>query len=644
MRLLRTPRVSPDTPPPPFPPYAATLFQLAYLATGSAERTDLLALAALERAHGEGASIQALAGLLASTDHELPASPAADEAGRPTQDRAVLLKRLEELSPLDRLALGLHIILGVPRGEIDQWLGIPGAAARTGAWIVETGDQLRLLPDGGAGNECRALAFDLVDADDNVRGREVRLHLLGCACCQARVEALRESLAALRRTLEALFPARLPQRAVVTRPRDQRNRQRRLQQLATIEVVAVVFLLLAFRPAPSDRSSAPQRITADELLDRALHRLEPGRFDGVLHERFRARTDTEDVLGERWISGSDPQRLRLVLKRGKDQGAMLDLVADGDRRMQWSAESTDNKTSGSVENRQVKALMPMLRVLPAGGTIGSFPSQHMSFDFALLGVARREGATLLGTTQTGGRAAYLLAYTDPAATRRVVLTIDAQTAALLRATASAVEGRSSAATLWETDLVELLPAAPAQIFQIASATSHELPEPRHLLLTPFSNMQDDNLARQFSAFPVPDQLPAGTALAYLRNADLFGAVQLYEGGWTTALILSPLVFVPSRPAPALDQRTGDTLWHVVRNDAKEDITIVDFAPADGSTIRSHLYLWHAYLTPEERQRAALEVIRSVRWLGSKELAAIGDRFVRAEQNIPHTYQDQSIQR
>lgn len=590
---------------------------------------------ALRGTMGQGDAIRALA---AGLPARARAWPAVDPQALPAteMDQAALdrlLAVLRSLSPLDRLGLGLHLLLGMPRDEIDRWLGSEGVAERIAAAILRAGLELELTAEAQPRPECVALGSQILDVADPQLGRRVRLHLLGCDACAARVAGVHRTREWLRDALEWLFPPRPPRQAPeLPRARSWKVGRRSLRLGAVSVAALLAAALLIWRPNPAalgTPAAAQRQVTAAMLLDRALRRLEPRDRDGVLHERFRIGGTGESLVGERWIEYRAPQRMRLVLHRGEGRTPLLDLTTDGQSRLRYAAQADpDHPARATVEDPRVAELMPILRQLPSPSALGSFPSPRMPFDLTLLIAAQHAGARLLGTTTTLNRPAYLLAYSDTEEGRRIVLTVDAETSSLLRATSAPARGNGPALLLWATEAVEVLAEAPGGTFDLDGGASAEpLPNPRHLLLQPFSNLTLPEVSRQYLKFPMPADLPADATLAYLRNADFFGAVQVYEGEWMSLAIVAPHMTLPTRPELPLPERTARTWWRLAREDASRGLTQIEFAPASEPMRRSHLYLWHPRLNDEQRQARAIQLLDNMRWMTSSEMLAYEDRFI-----------------
>ena len=594
---------------------------------------DELAGQAIAGEGGDGAALRRLVAKLPGPQQDWPAvmphRPAA--LGLDAASARQVFALLGDLSAAGRLALGLHLLFGVPRHELDRWLGTPTPAEQATHFVMEVGHAIGLIPPVADEPACQAISSKLADVDDVERGRAVRLHLLGCEHCRTRAEGVRRTLHLLREAIDVLFPARQPlPRLQETPPVARIGRGTKVLRLGGTSAAALLAaLLIIWRPAPTVAPRVQERVTAAGLIDRALHRLDPGTASGVLHEQYQIGTGPGALLSERWIDNGNPQRMRLTLKRVSDGLKLLDLTTDGRTRLQYTATGDDqSSTTTSIDNPRVADLMPLLRQLPATGAVGSFPPSNMPFDLTLLENARHLQPTLLGTTTELGRPAYLLTYTEPDEGQHIVLTIDAQTSGLLRATSAAGQAHGSVEVLWQARTLEMLPAPPEHIFDLREAEPDaSLPDPRHLLFRPFSNMTVAELGRQYFTFPVPAGLPEGTSLAYLRGADFFGALQVYEGTWSSAVLVTPLSEFPPRLERPFEKRLGTTLWRQVRNDAVRGVTQIEFAPQDEPFRRSQLYVWNALSSDADRDAEALRILANIQWLSSDQIAKLDGRFV-----------------
>ena len=611
-------------------PWAPEVVRVARCAINDRAQADALALRALDAAATQNAAIRNLAAAVMSMP--VAASAAAPPVpGDEHPDDARLDQFIRGLSPLDRLGLTLFLTMNVPRGGVDGWLGTDGLAERLAVIVDVAGSELGYLP-ADTPAECRPFRRNMIDVDDPAAGRRLRLHLLGCEHCVTALPGIKRTQKALRAWFErcetplaAELPtadpgrshARLP--AILASPSS-----RRIAAVCTL-VILVVGLLVA-RPARSSRPAASTTITAREILDRALnhHMARPA---GVLHERFRIGTETGSLQGERWIDYRPPHALRLIVRAPDARAPLLDLATDGAYRLHYTARMGSLAPAGvTIEDEEVAAIQPLLRQLPAVGQLGSFPPLHRPGAHELLRNALRANPLLLGSATVLERPAYLLAFAQ--GSDQVVLTVDAETSALARATVVRGEGRSSSTVLWEAEQIELLAAAPSGTFDTGEGQTHDsLPNPRHLLLDPFSTLRLRDVARSYFRVPLPAERPAGTTLAYLRTVDFFGLVQAYEGEQASVAIVSSPPAYPVRPLTRLERQSGRTYWRVVEDDPDRQLTEIVFAPDDDLRRRSWLYVWHADLTDGERLAAAERIIDSITWVDDIEAAAYERRFV-----------------
>ncbi len=621
----------PGVGPGPLHSLGPILFQLAFFAIGGdAEAEELASLVLADDPDAKTALRRLASGLPNTTSGWPMAEPARAPGLAVTHEVSVgLLAMLGRMAPIERLALGAHLLLDLPPHELGYWLAAHCSGERVADCLLEIGAALDLIPPVLDEVGCRAIGPRIVDIDDADRGRIARLHLLGCDRCAPRAEGVRRTRHLLREAIEVFFP----RRSRVLAPSAGRSagwrRQRRLEIAGTCAAALLAAALMVWQPSAGGRPTIEERMTAASLIDHALHRLDLGIRRGVLHERYQAGSGEESVLGERWIEYQAPQRMRLVLTRLSDRMPMLDLASDGRTRLQYSAQIEPAITmTEQLSDPRVADLISLLRQLPATGAMASFPPTDTPADLTLIAAARRANAALLGTTMALGRFAYLLTYTEPGAERRIVLTIDAVTSSLLKATATSGKPNAPPELLWQAETVEVLPEAPPQLLDLRdTGVGQSLPDPRHLLLNPFSNVSLSEVARKNPRFPVPSSLPPGTSLAFLHDADFFGTIQAYEGDWTSVVIATPLIDFTSRPKPPLEHRTGEAIWRVVHADSARGITQIAFAPASEPSRRSLLYVWHAFQRDDERQATAGRILGEMRWLKGEQITALEGRFV-----------------
>ena len=631
---MQLPRFFPrqdELPAAPPPPYAPTIVQLAHFAVGDVETAHRLAAEALATTSSPRDAVRALAELL---PRKMGSWPAAKEIPETPESALELFSKVASWKPRERLALVLHLVARLPHQELDDWTGAGEITDRLPEIVDEPLHSSGKRPDSADSPACRLFAHSLLDVDDAEHGRNLRLHTLGCANCAARAEALRTRLSMLRESIQRVFPPELPRYAVRARRRAVGRGQRwQLRRISAACLVVLAVVLWLGRPTASPaltRQADSVPITAATLVERALNRVEAGPDVGTLHERARMGQGAEALVVERYTRLQAPHGMSLTLREAASGLLLLDLRTDGATRLWYSAKQRGGEpTTVSIDDARIGDMQPLLRNLPAVGSLGSFPSVRARSDIALLGAARSAGATLLGTTEVTDRPGYLLEYTDRRA-ERVVLTIDAETATLLRATTAPNGARGASQVLWQAEVVEIIPEAAAPELEIPPiAADDAIPNPRHLLLQPFSNTRLSDLKQQYADIPMPSRLPADTALAYIRDGSLYGLIQVYEGPWATIAILSNYDDLSMQPPQQLTERTGSIRWRVLLDDPVRSMTQFEFASADDPADRSWLYVWHGQMDDQERLVLATQVLETISWVTPKEAVDLEEWFVPA---------------
>src|ERR687886_3107778 len=180
-RLHLPERHTPSLPPGPPLAFGPSLFQLAFLVTGSAAAADELAGQAITGEGGDGAAMRRLVAKLPGLQQDWPAvmphQPAA--LGLDAASARQVFALLGDLSAAGRPPPGVHLLFGVPRHELDRWLGTPTPARQVTRFVMEVGHAIGLIPPVADEPACQAISSKLADVDDVERGRAVRLHLLG---------------------------------------------------------------------------------------------------------------------------------------------------------------------------------------------------------------------------------------------------------------------------------------------------------------------------------------------------------------------------------------------------------------------------------------------------------------------------------
>ncbi len=618
--------------PAPEPAYAAALVQLAFFATGDIDAGHALAASALATTSTSRDAVRAIARRLPRRTRAWPGRQVIERVESESKNTIGRLAALARWAPRERLALALYLVGGVPRRDIGEWVDSVGLEERL-VGLVATAAGIAPLAASDKNAACHVFAGSMLDVDEPDLGRNLRLHMLGCTRCIERVAAMRAVLRAMRDMVERFFPPEPPRHGL--RAEIPPRRKRQAARLARLALACLLVFAVTVGIAWSSESRAGTArseratVTAAALVARALNRFTGEQRSGVLHERLHMGEGADALVVERYTDYQPPHRMWLTLQKPGDDTLLLDLRTDGGTRLWYRGETPGRPpTTVSIDDPRINEMQPLLRNLPAVGPLGSFPSARARTDVTLLAAATAANPTLLGTTTFAGRPAYLLSYVDKQQAERIVLTIDAETATLLRATAATAGGNGSSTQLWQAEMVEIVSPESAPSFDLPPAAARdEVPNPRHLLLQPFSNVRLSALLRQHTTIPMPSELPPETSLAYLRDGNLYGVVQVYEGVMATVAIVSNYYQLFTPPTEPLTEQAGSTRWRLAREDTDRAVTQIEFAPARLPSGRSLLYVWHAHLDDRERLALATRVLEMLHWPTMNEAAALEERFV-----------------
>ncbi len=601
------------------PHYAPLVAQLAAFALGDFARGRAQAAVAIRGTRSEREAIRSLHRhfVAHATKSRIPPSITT------TNSIQRVLTIAERWHPETRLVVALYVLANVERDDLDAWVEINTGAERVATCIEQIVRELDLLTTDTHKVACAPFIPMLLDAPHPEQGRQVRMHALGCSVCRERIAALATAAGLLRTAIEQRFPrgnfAMDEQHASIPPIASRWTNTSRIGVLVVL-IIAVCFALTG-RAAPRVERTAPL-LRPQIVLERALARFDTPRLDGILHERYQMYTGRPLEI-ERY---TDSQRLqvRLNVSDIEQRQPILDLVV-AENRLRYTLWVDGTAITTTVENPHVSELVPLLRMLPEGGALRSFPAMHMGMDVELLSAALRNGATFLGTTTTLGNPAYIMSYIDAESQQQIVLTIDAATYALLRATNIGTGARATTQVLWLAQTVEQIPEAPPRTFDTGVGTyQHNLPNPRHLAYGAFSNVHLDDVSSYYGFMPVPEAIPIGTSLAYLREDSQAGVLQLYEGPRITVGLITAPPPLPSISLKKLAFHTGDTYWDILRDD--EDVTHVEFIRNTDPTHRSHLYVWHATMSKAERRIYVETVVKSIQWIEQGSGGTLGQRF------------------
>ncbi|MCS6881759.1 MAG: hypothetical protein RMK84_08495 [Oscillochloridaceae bacterium] len=261
--------------------------------------------------------------------------------------------------PLDqRLALGLHLLLGYDGARIGQALDLDEDAAR--AMLIAAVRALgpaagTSLPDRIEDERCEATRAALVDpATGASYGSVIRGHLAACALCRAFDRAWGEITRQVETALRAAFRERPLPATLRERLLDQGRPARRLgprlrlalPPLAVLALIAAL-VLPGFRREPARvverQESAP--VDAGALVARALERYgQPPDHNAAWHRRYETLWYFDDVpiaplRAEMWLDPRNPARHRLQLTH-TDGGAPYELqLGDGSSRLYYALDA-----------------------------------------------------------------------------------------------------------------------------------------------------------------------------------------------------------------------------------------------------------------------------------------------------------------
>lgn len=261
--------------------------------------------------------------------------------------------------PLDqRLALGLHLLLGYDGARIGEALDLDEDSARTAliAAVRALGPAAGTsLPDRVEDERCEATRAALVDPVSGARyGPATRGHLAACALCRAFDRAWGEVTRQVEAALRAAFrerPLPVPLREhLLDQGRPARGFGPRLRlALAPLAVLALIAALVlpGFWREPAQvverQESAP--VDAGALVMRALERYgQPPDQDAVWYRRYETLWYFDDVTiaplrAEMWLDPRNPARHRLQLTH-TDGGAPYELqLGDGSSRLYYALDA-----------------------------------------------------------------------------------------------------------------------------------------------------------------------------------------------------------------------------------------------------------------------------------------------------------------
>lgn len=584
-----------------------------------------------------------------------------------------LLGVLAALTPLARLVVGLSLFGGHSAADTDALLGTFSSAATLADLRQRAALALGLVP---ADADPAALARLDRWAEGEMSDDE-QLTMRRDLLSDPALRELRDGMQAVRdllpRAVPALFAAAPPlalterllelvdERPAAAQAQGRRRAQFGLAAGILLLAVAIVAVpsWLASRAAAPAASLRPAITSPAELLAAALHRFEqPALQSGVLHEVYRVQNGGEaDVVIERWYDYAAPHRLAItVTEDGSEAVPLLQIASDGKSiaQFRYSGQRAFGAQSSDVQLAPAEAAMiiPLLRGQPQESIVGR-DSQNQPSDPGplFLAQAREIGATQLGQTTLLGRPAMLLTYTTTQlpegapgdAPVRVILTIDAQTYALLDVAVLA-EGaaESTAERPLRAQQFELLAEAPADApFTLPSDESVQQRIGMGSVRFPFVDRRaqltiEDAAQNQNSNLLAPLQLPGEhmRGLVFQNGGGSDEVVLLYEGEFQNVLLLPS--FNP-RGSQNLgeEQIAGAYRYRLMQNGSSPSIMALVYRP-DAPDQGIGLILNDTFSTAAERQASLQTLIASLTPVNEQSLPLLRAQFAPPDSSAGHS--------
>ncbi len=429
--------------------FGDTLYRLALLAAGDEGRAagllrdlagQLAAPDAPPLALDEPDLIARLVAVARADEERAARSRAAAKTPRAARANLFAPFALHHLPLEQRLALGLHLLLGYDGARLGRALASEPAAAR--AALIEGARALGpaagvALTDRVSGEQCAGVREILADPGAGLRhSAAVRGHLAGCGPCrafdQAWVVILQQVEAALRGALrERTLPTPLRERmlALAAPTRARRAPSWRLTRLAlapaAVLALIVAMVLPGFMREPVsvvERDPGPP-VDAQALITKSLARHSaPPERGGVWHGRYETLWYFNDdvyapIRADVWLDASNPARHRLQLAH-RDGGAPYELqIGDGVRRLAYALDAAYAPALyGSLPtDARVEAPALLEQPLDAAGQQRARDERLRSGPWSLppayLLQAQQAGdLRLLGRQRDGGRVVQILSF------------------------------------------------------------------------------------------------------------------------------------------------------------------------------------------------------------------------------------------
>jgi len=593
-----------------------------------------------------------------------------------------LLETLEALPPTARLVVGLHYLRGMSGDEIAGLLGEAAGpqppAEMLARFRVAAAHALELVPD----DADDGTLFDLDRSMDGLIADPDLLALRWSAIEQPALRSLRNALIDLRDLLPRAIPAlcaaspppeltqSLLEHFVAAAPSPQATR--RLTKAHGGLVLGILALVLAITLLPSlltrrGQSAVAVPQTPAEIIDAAIHRFDhPLVQQGVLHEQYRIQLGNQPAyLIERWYDYASPHRLLTTVKTEASKAEpLMEISSDGRSLVQYRfGAELQSPVQRSVDVRvsqsEAQKLLPLLRSEPAAGFFSRGPIDRIDMSPLYLAQARAANSTFLGQTSLLGRTAYLLSYHSdqvpsafgrrgpPDQAARVVLTVDAQTYALLDI-AILADGAAESTARHPLQALVLdvsargpetgftLPPTPEVVQQtdVQSARAPTIPGTQSISL-------EDALRRAPNQLLVPQPLPdanmRGLALELDQgdpstvDSNNNPVVLLYEGEFQSILMMPSRMFGDTRQTLGQEQIAGNFRYRITRDPGDFGPAMIaevyrPAAPDDAIT----MLLVDEYVTTQERMAMLQQLIASLTPLTEQTLPVLRPNFDRLD--------------
>jgi DNA-directed RNA polymerase specialized sigma24 family protein len=581
---------------------------------------------------------------------------------------AALFRALAALPPPARLAIGLTYINGSSPSEIDALIG-PALGERTvaqvlGRFHIDAARAVNFVPgdaDGVTLTRLERLASGQLTDDEAVA---LRRDLLA----RPALRDLRDGMIAVRellpRAIPTLFAASAPPALVdhllelIQNDRPPRRPQistRRAQMLLAFVVLVLTGAIIG-GPSLLARIGAPTAAhapTVPELLDAAIHRFDRAPLQqGVLHEQYRAeREGRAAYLIDRWYDYAAPNRLIISVSQENRNGPpLMQVGTDGQSLIQlrysrnrgFGEQPLDVRVSADEAQR----LIPLLRGLPHTSAFARPNAEPTDPGPLFLAQARAANAAYLGQTNMLGRSAYLLTYqtdrppaygsrTAEGQPARVLLTIDAQTYALLDvAVVGAGEAESTASHPVRAQQFEVLAEAPDTRFTLPSGpdvgtrtgmASVRFPFIDNNLLVSLDDAAEGMPNQLFAPLKLPDEHMRGLAVRENRSGSAGDIMLIYEGEFQNVIVL-PGFQANASENLGQEQVAGAYRYRLIaRSDVAGGITALVYRP-DDPTKPLELILNDDFATPDERETTLRSIIASLTPINDQSLPVLRRYF------------------